>query len=397
MHLLKGLVEKQHRSLYVGLFANCAVIGVGMTIVGATLPRMLAEFSWSYTAAGAVIAAGSLGDLASSFTCGVLLERIGPKAVMAGGLVLQTLALAFFAATPSVVLNFILSLLIGLGQGAIDVAVSYSVARIQKRGESHPMSIMHSAYAIGSVAGPVVIGLIIRSGLHWQAVYRGVAGITALMGVVMIALPFRRIAMARGDATPEVEPGGPARRPMFYLAAAILFLYVGLEFGSSRWIGAYFVNVLGSPASVGAFMVSVFWMGLLLGRLGIPVLFRKVDHGVLLLSLSLAATASVAFSILVRSPLVSGIGFFVAGLGCSAIFPLVMTIVGHYFRKGQGKAVGFAATGGAVGALVFPFAMASVSEAAGLRNGFWLYVVVGLAMSAVAAMTVPMVRRREGE
>jgi MFS family permease len=142
-------------------------------------------------------------------------------------------------------------------------------------------------------------------------------------------------------------------------------------------------------------MVSVFWTGLLVGRLGIPILFRKVEHGVLLLSLSLVATTSVAFSILVRSPVVAGIGFFVAGLGCSAIYPLVMTIVGHYFRKGQGKAIGFAATGGAVGALVFPFAMAAVSEAVGLKNGFWLYVLLGLVMSAVAATVVPMVRHRE--
>jgi MFS family permease len=144
-------------------------------------------------------------------------------------------------------------------------------------------------------------------------------------------------------------------------------------------------------------MVSVFWMGLLLGRLGIPILFRKVENGIALVSLSLAATTSLAFSILVRSPVFAGIGFFAAGLGCSAIYPLVMTIVGHYFRMGQGKAIGFAATGGAVGALVFPFAMAAVSEAVGLKNGFWLYVVLGFAMSAVAAAVVPMVRRREKE
>ena len=397
VNLLKDLVEKQYRSLYFGLFANFVFIGIGMTIIGATLPKILAEFSWSYTAAGAVIAAGALGDFVSSFTCGVLLERIGPKAVVVGGIVLQTLALAFFAATPSVLLNFILNLLIGFGQGGIEVTINYSVARMQKRGESHLMSIMHSAFSIGAVVGPVVIGLIIRSGLPWQLIYRGVAGISVLVGGTMLALPFGRIGVTRGEAASEAGSGSPARLPMFYVAAAILFLYVGLEFGSSKWVGEYFVTVLGSQASVGAFMVSVFWTGLLVGRLGIPLLFRKVEHGVLLLSLSLAATTFVAFSILVRSPVVAGIGFFVAGLGCSAIYPLVMTIVGHYFRKGQGKAIGFAATGGALGALVLPFAMAAVSEAVGLKNGFWLYVLLGLVMSAVASTVVPMVRRREKE
>lgn len=366
-----------------------------MTIVSATLPRMLAEFSWSYTAAGAVIAAGSLGDFVSSLTSGHLIERIGPKAVIVGGMILEALALAFFAATPSVVLGFILSLLIGLGQGGVDVTINYSVARMQKRGESRPMSIMHSAYAIGSVVGPVAIGCVMRSGLRWQLVYRGVAGLAFLLGATMLALPFQRIGHSRAETRREVTAESPPRLPMLSIAALILFLYVGLELGASKWIGEYFVTVLGSPASVGAFMVSVFWAGLLVGRLGIPIMFRKIEHGVLLLSLSLAASASVAFSILVRSPVAAGIGFFAAGLGCSAIYPLVMTVVGHYFRKGQGKAIGFAATGGAVGALVFPFAMAAVSEAVGLKKGFWLYVLLGCAMSALAATVAPMVRRRE--
>ncbi len=256
------------------------------------------------------------------------------------------------------------------------------------------MSVMHSAYAIGAVAGPATIGLILRSSLRWQLLYRGLAGILAATAVLAMALPFPRIS---ADRVRKSEPTVLRRRAMFYLGAALLFLYVGLEFGTSRWVGEYFVSVLHSPASLGAFMVSVFWTGLLIGRLSIPALFRRVEQAVLLLALSLMATASVALTILVRSPVVAGVGFFLAGLGCSAIFPLVMTIVGQYFRTEQGAAIGFAATGGAVGALVFPFAMAAVSGTVGLRYGFLLYVLLGLATTVVAAVVVPTVRRRERE
>jgi fucose permease len=386
------LVEQRYRSLYFGLFANSAMYGIGITIVGATLSKLLTEFSWSYTEAGAVIAATSLGDLAASLACGRLLSRIGPKAAAAGGAFLQALALAFFAATPSVPLNFALSLLIGFGQGSIDVTINYSVARMQKRSESHLMGIMHSAFAIGAVLGPVAIGLILGAGIPWQLVFRGVAAVSALVGLAMLALPFGRIGVARGEAASRIEAESPARRPMIYVAATILFLYVGLEFGSSKWVGEYFVSVLGCPASVGAFMVSVFWAGLLAGRLAIPILFRKVEQGALLLSLSLTATASIALSVLVRSPIVAGLGFLLTGLGCSMIYPLVMTLVGQHFQKDQGKAIGIAATGGSLGALVFPFAMAAASEAAGLEHGFWLFVLLGLAMSAVVAAILPMLR-----
>lgn len=393
MSRLESLIEKPYRSLYLGLLANYVIIGVGMTIFGATLPNMLAGFSWSYTAAGAVIAAGSLGDFVSSLTCGILLDRIGPKKVMVGGIFLQALALAFFATTSSVPINFLLSLLIGFGQGGIDVTVNYSVARMQKRGESHLMGAMHSAFAIGAVVGPAAIGLVIRAGLAWSLIYRILAGISTLAGLAMLVLPFGRIRGAEEMTGATKCPERPERSPMLYIAAAILLLYVGLEFGASRWVGEYFVTVLGCEASVGAFVVSLFWTGILFGRLGIPLLFRKAEQGKLLISLSLAATAALAFSLLVRSPLAAGLGIFAVGLGCSAIYPLVMSIVGEYFGKGQGKAIGFAATGGSVGALLFPLAMSALSQAAGLGKGFGIYLFLGLAMSGLA-MSIPSILRR---
>lgn len=388
------LIEPRYRSLYVGLFGNFVVFGIGMTIIGATLPKILAEFSWSYTGAGAVIAAGALGYFLSTYLSGVLLQRLGPRAVVCGGLVVQATALMFFAATPSILLNFLLNLLIGLGQGATEVTINYSVVRMERKGDSHLMSIMHAAFSVGAVIGPFVIGLIIRAGLGWQLMYRGLGLITLLMAVILSLLPFNRLTHANADdETVDKATARPERHPMFYLAFLVLLVYVGVELGSSNWVGEYFVTVLGASASVGAFMVSVFWIGLLIGRVGVPMVFRGVEHAKVLTGLALFTTMSLAGAILFKTPIIVGFGFFLAGLGCSAIYPLVMTILGHYFSAGQNRAIGFAAAGGGVGSLVFPFVMATVSQAFGLRVGFLLYVIMGLGMSALAFAVFRQVRK----
>ena len=390
-----GFIAQPYRYLYMALLANCIVIGIEMTIIGATLPNLLDQFSWSYTAAGAIIAAGSLGDFISSYSAGALLDRLGPKAVMMGGLILQGFALAFFATTPSVASNFILSILIGLGQGGVDVTINYAVARMQPPGESRPLGIIHSAYAVGSVVGPAITGLIIQAGLHWQSVFRAVAGVTALIGIIVLALPFRRIGETLPQPAPDGVAGKLSRQPLFYLSALILFLYVGLEFGISRWVGEYFVTILGTNAAIGAGMVSLFWTAILLGRIIVPGLFRKVAQSALLIGLALFASAAVAFSLLVKSPRLAAIGFFAAGLGCSAVYPLVITIIGQYFRESPGRAIGFAATGGAAGALVFPLVIAAVSQSVSLTTGFWVYVSIGFLMSAVATVIAQLVQRRK--
>ncbi|HUX13007.1 MAG TPA: MFS transporter [Spirochaetia bacterium] len=388
------LIERTYRSLYIGLLCNFVIFGVGMTIIGATLPKILSEFSWSYTAAGAVIAAGALGYFLSTYLNGILLQKIGPKAVTTIGLGLQVVALGLFAATPSVALNFFLNLLIGLGQGATEVTINFAVVRMERKGESHLMSLMHAAFSVGAVVGPLVIGFIIRFGMPWQLIYRGLAVITLLMAAAMLLLPFDRVAHASVTRTATAPSARPERQPMFYLAFLMLFLYVGLELGTSNWVSEYFVRVLGGTASLGAFMVSIYWAGILVGRLAVPLLFRKSEQARVLIGQSISVAVTLAAAVLFKNPIGSGSAFFLAGLGCSAIYPLVMTIIGHHFSTGQNRAVGFASTGGGVGSFVFPFVMSAISEAFGIQNGFFLYILLAVVMALVSFLVLAQVKHR---
>ncbi|HUX50309.1 MAG TPA: MFS transporter [Spirochaetia bacterium] len=391
-----SLIEPRYRTLYIGLFGNFVVYGIGMTIIGATLPKILADFSWSYTAAGAVLAAGSLGYFISTYLSGMLLQRLGPRVVAAGGLVVQAISLAVFALVPSIVVNFIIYFIMGLGQGGTEVTINYAVVRMERKGESHLMSIIHAAFSVGAVIGPLIIGLIIRMGFSWQLLYRGLGAVTLVMAVILAILPFGRLTLSNVE-TPEMRASlaRPERQPMFYLAFFLLLVYVGVELGSSNWVSEYFVTILGSTPSVGAFMVSIFWIGLLVGRVGVPVVFRRAAHAKVLTGLALFTTLSLAGALLFRNPVVVGAGFFFTGLGCSAIYPLIMTIIGHFFDEGQNRAIGFAAAGGGVGSLVFPFIMAAVSQGFGLRTGFLLYVFMALVMSGISFAVLVQIRKKK--
>ncbi len=52
-----SIVEKPFRRLFAALFLLFIVLGMSMTIIGATLPRILEDFDWTYAEAGIVIAA----------------------------------------------------------------------------------------------------------------------------------------------------------------------------------------------------------------------------------------------------------------------------------------------------------------------------------------------------
>ena len=72
-------------------------------------------------------------------------------------------------------------------------------------------------------------------------------------------------------------------------------------------------------------------------------------------------------------------------MGFAAIYPVVVVIAGQH--NDQGLAIGAIATGGGVGAFLFPFAMSALAEGLGIDRAFWFYVAISLAL-ALAAGTV---------
>ncbi len=186
-------IEKEFRFLFLAMLVNFVLFGVSLTIIGATLPKIIGDFNWSYTATGTVLSAGSIGYFASSIISGILLQRLGPKLVIVIGLAFQFAGLLFFASRPIVLLNLLLNFLIGFGQGGTEVVVNFSVVRIERNGQSRLMNLMHTAFSIGAVVGPYAVIALINTGLGWQAIYRLMALLSLLIAVVFSLLPFSRL------------------------------------------------------------------------------------------------------------------------------------------------------------------------------------------------------------
>ncbi len=389
------LVEKRFLPLYVGLFSIFALFGISMTVIGATLPKIFADFGWSYTTAGAIIAAGSIGYFLSSYLAGIFLSAVGLRLTISLSLLLVFAGLELFATTSIPWLNMLLYFIVGLGQGGIELSVDWAVLRMEGPGGGRAMSLMHGAFSIGAVVGPLIIAILISAHLEWTLIYRGIGVLFLVIAIFMQFMPLAALGRDKGHAA-----GGSRRdlfrHPAYWLGFFALFVYVGVELGISNWVAEYFVSVFGAPIPTGSFMVSLFWTGLLVGRFGVPFFQAAIKREKILIALSalmaLSVTALATIGFVSNGKIASVIAGMVvifAGLGCSIIYPNIMSIVGDLFPHTQGEAVGFAAMGGGMGSFVFPYLMSAVSAAWGIRMGFMTYAVFSL---VVVALDVALVR-----
>jgi fucose permease len=396
------LIPRPFVSLFLGLFGAFTLFGISMTIVGAALPRILADFGWNYSAAGAVIAAGAATYFLGSLSAGNILKKLGPKALAVIGLSACVVGLALFASSPSFLLNLLFNAFIGAGQGLLEPTVNWSTLRMDKEGSGRPMSLMHGAFAIGAVAGPVILGLIISTALPWTILFRAIAVLFALLAVALAAMPFDRL----GRVEPEAEIGqrktsAVKRTASYWLGFLCLLLYVGAEMGVSNWIAEYFVRIFAAGPALASFTVSLFWMGLLAGRFGVPTLYRGGRQELVLVVASfLLVVATTALCILgftasSGNPLwFPFVLTFLAGLGCSIVYPTVVSIVGISCEEDQAGAVALAVSGGGIGLFAFPFLMSWISQAYGIRIGFTSYAIIAIFTAAACTLLAKTFARR---
>jgi fucose permease len=381
-----------------------------MTIVGAALPRILGDFGWGYASAGAVIAAGAAAYFLASLASGKVIRRLGPKAAIILGVSLCVLGLAFFASSPAFLLNFALNAIIGAGQGLIEPVVSWSTLKMDEEGAGRPMNLMHGAFAIGAVAGPVALGLVMGGGLSWTLLFRAIALLLGICGLVLALLPFSRLD---GPAEPKEAAEGTGERgkkenkrgrgAAYWLGFICLLLYVGAETGISNWIAEYFVRIFGAEPSYASLAVSLFWAGLLAGRFATPLVYRGTRSERLFVAFAIllvAATGALCALGFVARP-----GFplwapstltFASGFGCSIIYPTTISLVGGACREYQSEAVSFAISGGGLGLFAFPFLMSAIAQAFGIRVGFASYALIAILTAVSCAALARTIDRARG-
>ena len=389
-------VLEKNKGLFIALLANFAIFGVTVTIFGATVPKIIRVFGWSYLVTGAILSGSALGYFVSSFISGFLVHRYGPRVVLLTGLLLQALGLAVFGAVGNAIVNLGAVLCLGFGQGATEVVTNVCVARMERPGQSRLMSLMHAAFPVGAIMGPLVVGWLIASGFSWKLMYRAMALLSLVMAGVLSTFRFEGLRTEDEKTHQPHRVSALIRCPLLVFLCITIFLYVGSEIGVSSWVAEYFVKFFEVGVSEGAYMVSVFWAGIMTGRLLVSYAYRGYRQAELLVGLCVVASVALAFSLFldIRDVVVIAIG--IAGLGYSAVYPLIMAIAGDSFKRGQSIAIGMVSTAGGIGSFSFPFVMAAIANVYGIHTGFRFYLVTTLSMSASAVVVLYLVRKARG-
>jgi fucose permease len=267
----------------------------------------------------------------------------------------------------------------GLGLGIAMTSTSLVFADRYREGNAAPYQGLNFAWAVGAMTAPVFfmpfLGMTTLRPLF-----------LTLMGLFLAM--FAWVLLEEKQETPVSQPGpdqGQSRSsPRGSLAILVVqaICAVGVETSLSGWLTTYSRRADPNGAAEAVLAISLFWLGVTFSRLVFSTRLLALIGSQRLLRLApWGLAASVVMLVGMHTPLTIRIGSTLAGLCLGPIYPLLLSFMLEFTRRGWIFAVGGA------GAAFFPWFTGMLSTHYGsLRHG--LLAPCGAALLMVTLGTI---------
>jgi len=405
------------RRIFVTSYGAFALVGWSMLLVPSLIRDIRADFAQTDAGFGVLYLGASLLFGTGAFLSGALAGRLGRRAILPTAAVTLAIGLATQGLAPAWPVLLVGAALAGGGAGALDAGVNGVIMDLSVSGRGDALSRLHLFYSLGALTAPLAMGLLVAAGVDWRVpmVASAVAGLTLAAPLRLVGTVPPRARVARRDAEAAAPSGragapagggaetsgteeGPATRsvprslrvPLAALALAIA-CYVGSEAGVSSWLVAFLAE---EPLTTATLALSLFWIGLALGRLVAGRIGRRIDPVRYATASVLLGAAAIAGAVLGPAGTIQ-IGLFaVAGFGLGPVYPMIMAVAGSYYPHRAAAVSGLLTTAGVAGSVIYPPLMGFTSASLGLAAGMLGAAILGVACAVAVLVAARAADRR---
>jgi MFS transporter, FHS family, glucose/mannose:H+ symporter len=294
----KGVVQTASKSSlgWVTAIAFLCLFLLGLidNLKGATLPAMLAELNFSDAQGGTILLWAYIGFLAAALLVGVLSDLAGNRAVLlvsSACLLLGTLGYSLAARFG--LLSASMGVM-GVGLGGVDMAGYLIIVAYYTQNKGRYLNLTAFFHGLASTIAPYYAGLMLAANISWRQVYQYPLAIILMTLLLGLFVRFPRPRVVQKSSIDFRAIGRVIFQPVMGWYFALMILYVSAEIGVASWIVTYLQRIHNLDVTASALILSLYFAGIMAGRLIGTVFVEKVGYLRSILLMTLLATACLA-------------------------------------------------------------------------------------------------------
>ena len=357
-------------ALLIVIYIVFVSLGLPDSLFGAAWPVTHLDFGIdeSFASYYGIITGVCTGGV--SFLAGKVLRKFGTAKVTLVSTFLTAAALVGMSFSPNIIVFMVFTVILGYGAGAIDTGLNNFISLHY---EARHMNWLHCCWGLGVTISPLIMSVFLSEETSsWRMGYRVVALLQFSITFVILFFLKRwekveKSIVAKNDA----EQSGSGKLLDLLRIKGVLTsilsmgLYCGMEFSLGTWGATYAVNTFLIAPDEAAKWVSLYFCGIMLGRVVAGFVSMKLnDKALIRAGIILSFLGIVVFALPLGK--LSLVGFLLIGFGFGPIFPSILHSVPERFGTTYSADLTGYHMGGAYGTgfaiqLVFGYAATLIS------------------------------------
>lgn len=322
-------------ALLIVIYIVFVSLGLPDSLFGAAWPVTHLDFGIdeSFASYYGIITGVCTGGV--SFLAGKVLRKFGTAKVTLVSTFLTAAALVGMSFSPNIIVFMVFTVILGYGAGAIDTGLNNFISLHY---EARHMNWLHCCWGLGVTISPLIMSVFLSEETSsWRMGYRVVALLQFSITFVILFFLKRwekveKSIVAKNDA----EQSGSGKLIDLLRIKGVLTsilsmgLYCGMEFSLGTWGATYAVNTFLIAPDEAAKWVSLYFCGIMLGRVVAGFVSMKLnDKALIRAGIILSFLGIVVFALPLGK--LSLVGFLLIGFGFGPIFPSILHSVPERF------------------------------------------------------------------
>jgi MFS transporter, FHS family, Na+ dependent glucose transporter 1 len=328
---------------FIGLGATEAILGPSLTTLASHTHSTLSQIS-------ILFAAHSLGYLLGSYQSGHLFDRVRGHPLISGAVVGIGLMIALVPEIPLLWLLALALFLSGIFAGSVDVGCNLLLIWVHRSKVAPFMNGLHLFYGVGAFLSPIIVAqsVLLSGNIHWA--YWFIAALTVPMALLVMRQP--------SPPAPQTQQANTAGRlDIRRMALIMLFFFLcgGIGQGFGGWIYTYATTMKLGSVTGAAYLTSVFWGALMVGRLlSIPLTVRISPRAILIGDITGGLISICLIILLPLSQIALWIGAFGLGFSLASVFPTTLSLAQRQISI-TGRVTSFFLIASSLGVMFLPW------------------------------------------
>lgn len=370
--------------------ANGLVVGV----FGGSLPGLRAELSLEAGhIVGVLVTTGVFAVIAMNLS-GPLADRSGARMPSLAGGSVMAVGVVVMGAAPNYTVLLVGAAVVGLGNGAMDVAMNALGVSVEQARHHPVMSRLHACFSIGNLVGALVV-VVLGALLAAEVVPRWSLWSGALLLGALLTSTARWMPQSPPRSDDDAEAGGSGVASGIWLLSAMAVCFGLTEGTAVDWSSLHVTDTADVSPSAGAWgLACVSGFMVVIRLLGDSVVARLGRARVVQAGSACASAGYLLTAFAGTLPLIL-LGWCLVGLGVGLVAPQIYGLAGHIGGgRGLARVVSFGYAAFLVGPALIGFVAASSGQD-GLQRAMLVPLVtaVGLIVMSTRLPADPADRR----